>query len=182
MSVNLLHQIFKKVYGKPAWQVHKGYGSFITFEFGKPQLRVSKEVLRPRAGRKWPKYPKRMVRVHGEWHLWIYCCDWEIRQNDRKIGHSESNDKKIDRACAVLNGQILTKVVVTPHTLQTDFFFDLGGHLRTTPYQGKPYEMWNIRCPNGRYFCIRSDGKYTYRPGNTRRNEKHWLPFIFSFQ
>src|SRR5207247_1676107 len=105
-------------------------------------------------------YLKRMAHVHGEWHLWIYCCHWEIRQDGRKTGHSESEDRKIDRACGILNGQILTKVIITPNTLQTDFYFDLGGHLRTKPYQGKPYEMWSIRCPNGRYFCLRADGKY----------------------
>jgi len=41
----LLHQIFKKLYGKPSWNVHRGYSSFITFEFGKPKLKVLKKVF-----------------------------------------------------------------------------------------------------------------------------------------
>jgi len=177
MSEKLLQQVFKKVYGKPAWRVHKGYGSSVTFEFGKPKLRISKKILLPKAGRKWPRYPIRMAHVHGEWHLWIFCCHWEIRRDGRKIGHSESEDKKIDQACTFLNGQILKRVAVDPRSLRTDFFFDLGGHLRTRPYQGKPLEMWNIRCPNGRYFCLRADGEYKYQLGNTPFSEHRWLPF-----
>jgi hypothetical protein len=175
MRANLVQRIFKRVYGRPSWRVRKGVGSSITFEFGKPSLKVLGKVLQPnkKTGR---KYPRRMAHMRADWHLWIYCCDWEIRQDGRRICHSESADKRIEQACTILDGQILTKVTVTPRTLQTDFHFDLGGHLRTTPYQGKPMEMWNIRCPNGRYFCIRADGKYTYEPGNTPFHSKRWLP------
>jgi hypothetical protein len=177
MSVNnIVQQVFKKVYGKPSWQVHKGYGSSITFEFGKPKLKVSKKVLRPKAGRKWPKYPQRTAKVRGDWHLWIYCCDWEIRQDGRRIGHSESEDKKINQACSILNGQILTSVVVDPRSLRTDFSFDLGGHLQTKPSRGEVREMWMLKCSNGRWFCVRADGKYSYQSGNTQMGEKRWLP------
>jgi len=179
MSNKTLQRILKKVYGKPSWDVHKGHGSFVTFEFGKPKLEVSKKVLRPKAGAKFLKYPKRMAKVHGDWHLWIYCCHWEIRQHGRRIAHSESEDQKIDKACNFLNGQLLTKVVVTPRTWKTDFYFDLGGHLQTSSYRSEPIEMWMMYCPDGRVFTLRDDGKYAYRPGNRPLEEKHWLPFTF---
>jgi len=131
MSAKHLQRFLRRLHKKPSWQVHKGYGSSLIFEFGEPELKIWKPVLRPnKAGR---KYPERMAYVTGDWHLWIFCCDWEIRQERRKICHSKSADKRINQACAVLNGQILRMILVEPATAKTDFHFDLGGQLRTTP-------------------------------------------------
>ena len=172
----LLQKLLRNVYGKPAWYVRKGYGSSITFEFGKPKLEVWQEALRTskKAGR---KYPRRLARVYGDWHLWIFCCDWVIRQDGRKVCHSDSENEKIEKACSMLNGQILTKVSVNSETATSEFQFDLGGLLRATPYRGEPLEMWSLRCPNGRYFKLRADGRYSYCSGNTPPEKLRWLPF-----
>src|SRR5438874_6166976 len=130
MSKKILQQIFKKVYGKPSWRIHKSYGSSISFEFGKPKLKVWKKVLYPdkKNGR---KYPRRWVVVRGDWSLFIFECDWVIRQDKQKVCSSNSPAQKIAQGCAILNGQILTKVIVEPGSKTTDFHFDLGGHLQT---------------------------------------------------
>lgn len=174
----LLKTVFRRVYGKPAWQVLRGYGSSIKLEFGKPSLNIRKRILKPKR-KAGIKYPTRLAYVHGEWTLRIYCCHWEIQQRGRRIGHSESLEKRIEQACSVLDGQILTRVILDPRTLNTEFRFDLGGQLRTSPYKGKPMEMWYLRCPNGRYFEISSDGTYCCSPGDTRPDEKRWLPLNF---
>ena len=173
MSEKLLQQIFKKLYGKPSWNVQGGWGSFITFDFGKPKLKVFKPSKRT-----GQKYLERFAYVYGEWHLWIYCCDWVIRQNNRKVGDSTSKEK-IDRGCLALGGQYLTKVVVNPKNLQTDFYFDLGGHLQTKPYkkEDEPSEMWKLRCPDGKWFLLRADGKYSHQSGNTPPYKTVWKPF-----
>jgi hypothetical protein len=175
MSAKLLQQIFKKLYGKPSWNVQRGWGSFITFDFGKPRLEVLKKVFKPGKRR---KYPQRYAYIHGEWHLWIYCCDWVIRQDGRKVGDSTSNEK-IDRGCLVLGGQYLTKVVVNPKNWQTDFYFDLGGHLQTKPYkkEDEPSKTWKLGCPDGKWFLLRADGKYSYRSGKTPPDKQVWQPF-----
>lgn len=172
-----LQSILRKIYGNPAWGVRKGYGSSITFEFGKPKLEVRRRLIRPnqKAG---IRHRQRLARVYGDWHLWIFCCNWEIRQDGRKLCHSESQDKKIERACSILNGQILTKVSVNSDAAISVFCFDLGGCLQTTPYRGVPLEMWSLRCPNNRYFAFRADGQYSYSSGNTAPNLKRWLRFI----
>jgi hypothetical protein len=176
MSAKLLQQIFKKLYGKPSWNVQGGWGSFITFDFGNPKLEVLKKVFKPSKGR---KYPQRYAHIHGEWHLWIYCCDWVIRQDGRKVGDSTSKEK-INRGCSVLGGQYLTKVVVNPKNWQTDFYFDLGGHLQTKPYkkEDEPSEIWKLRCPDGRWFRLRADGKFSHQSGNTTPDKEVWQPFI----
>jgi hypothetical protein len=177
MSEKLLQQILKKVYGKPSWGVHKSDGSIITFEFGKPKLNVWKKVLQPT--KKGRNYPRRIVRVHGDWNLWIFDCDWEVRQNNSKICDSNSLAEKIDQGCAILDGQILTKAVVNSKNLVTDFYFDLGGHLQTKPYkkEDEPSSMWDLFCPNRRVFSLRSDGHYSYQRGDKPVAEKYWLPF-----
>ena len=178
MSEKLLQQIFKKVYGKPSWNVHRGYGSSITFEFGKPKLEVLKKVFEPskKSGR---KYPHRYAQVHGEWHLWIFCCDWVFRQDGCKIGDSTS-EEKIDKVCSVLGGQKLTKFSVNLQNWQTDFHFDLGGLLQTKPYKDgdEPLEMWSLRRPDGRWFELRADGMFSHQSGKTPPDKKVWQPYI----
>jgi len=177
MSKKLLQQVCKNLYGKPSWNVRRGYGSSITFEFGKPKLEVLKKVFEPskKSGR---KYPHRYAHVHGEWHLWIFCCDWIVQQEGRKVGDSTS-EKKIDQGCSVLGGQYLTKVVVNQKNWQTDFHFDLGGRLKTKPYKNEdePLEMWSLRCPDGRWFELRADGKFSHQSGKTPSDKKVWKPF-----
>ena len=182
MSEKLLQQILKKVYGKPSWGVHKSDGSIITFEFGKPKLIVWRKVLQPT--NKGRNYSRRIVRVHGDWNLWIYDCDWEIRQSNSKICDSNSLAEKINRGCAILDGQILTNVVVSPKNMVTDFHFDLGGHLQTKPYkkEDEPSSMWDLFCPNGRVFSLKSDGNYSYDSGKTPGDKVRCKPFIFDLR
>ncbi len=80
MSEKLLQQLFKKVYGKPSWLVRRRFGPSILLEFGKPKLQVSKNVFPPT--KKGRKFPKRMLKVYGHWHLTTFCSDWEIRQSE----------------------------------------------------------------------------------------------------
>jgi hypothetical protein len=190
MSEKLLRKIFKNLYGKPSWNVHRGYGSFITFEFGKPKLEVLEKLFKPTSRR---KYPHRYAHVKGEWHLWIYCCEWVIRQDGRKVG-DDTSERKIDRGCSVLGGQHLTKIAVNPKNWQTNFYFDLGGHLQTKPYpknwrknfsrhlkcknEHEPSEMWMLRCSDNKWFLLRDDGKYSHQSGRTPPDKKVWQPFI----
>jgi len=78
MSGKLLQQLFKKVYGKPSWLVRRRFGPSILLEFGKPKLEVSKNVFPPT--KKGRKFPKRMVKVYGHWHLTTFCSDWEANK------------------------------------------------------------------------------------------------------
>jgi hypothetical protein len=181
MSEKLLQRIFKKVYGKPSWDVHKSDYSIILFQFGKPKLNIWRKVIQPTKGR---NYPRRRVRVHGDWRLWIWGCDWEIRQSNGKICNSNSPYEKINRGCAILDGQILTNVVVSPKNLVTDFHFDLGGHLQTKPYkkEDESDSMWSLFCPNGHVFSLKSDGNYSYASGKTPGDKVRCKPFIFDLR
>lgn len=63
-------RVFRALYGKPAWHVHRSWGPFLTFEFGEPHRHI-REPHRPK--RKMPpkvgRLPgRRGVTVEGEGH------------------------------------------------------------------------------------------------------------------
>jgi hypothetical protein len=177
MSEKLLQQIFKNVYGKPSWRVRRRFGPSVLMEFGKPQIQVWEKVLQPT--KKGRKFPKRIVKVYGDWHLTTFDCDWEIRQNNYKICNSRSKTEAIDQGCDILDGQILTKVVVHPKNFTTDFYFDLGAQVQTkrSKHEDEPSAMWDLFCPNGLVFSLRSDGTYSYQSGKTPGAKMRYLPF-----
>jgi hypothetical protein len=71
--------------------------------------------------------------VRGQWHLWIYCCEWSLALGPALLARSESSDTAIARALHVLNGQALTTVTVSEVDGSTTFTFDLGCLLSTRP-------------------------------------------------
>jgi hypothetical protein len=66
---------FRPLLGLPSWLVKRGYGSFITLEFGQPQIREGRYVAREGY---LPDIPigveLRPTSVCSDWHLWIYSC------------------------------------------------------------------------------------------------------------
>jgi hypothetical protein len=170
----MIYSIIEKIKNIPCWSVEQGYGSFLTFEFGQPHLEVREPLLEN--AKKHLRY--RAVKVHGEWHLWIYCCSWEIYLNSRLIAHSESPRRKIRNALKYINGQKIIKVEIDCETADTVFYFDLGGVLRTEHYNDDIYEQWMLYEPQGNVLSVRNDGMYCYQPGNTPVEQKVWGKII----
>jgi len=163
-----------RLYGLPCWGVKRGYGSFLTLEFGRPHVHVrepyqstakSRRVREAAAGR--------LVTVHGDWHLWIYCCDWRVFHGSRLVGDSDSN-RRADRAARYLNGQKLVKAQVVPRGMRTSFEFDLGGRLETKPFD-RTREQWLLYEPNGNVLIIRANRRYSYGPGDRSPTRQKWL-------
>ena len=126
-------RVFAPLVGLPAWDVQKGHGSMLTFEFGNPSLQI-REPIDASAGaspRTRASLARRKVTPRGEWHLWINCCNWRCTANGMEIAHSDSADADIAAAAAELDGQRLLAVTVEPHRGRSTFAFDLGGLLET---------------------------------------------------
>jgi hypothetical protein len=172
---------FQPLLGLHAWGVNHSYGSFVTLEFGNPELRVHAPRLVPISLDGAPsKTESRVVRARGQWHLWVYCCDWSISLNGIQLAHNESDDARIGRALSILNGQILRNVSIT-RIAQTTFDFDLGITLTTRPsppdsYDGEDVEQWYLYEPDGQVLALRSDGYVTLGPGNRIEEEHDWFP------
>lgn len=166
------------VYGKPSWDVHQGYGSFLTFEFGEPSLNISGPFDRgyfisPKIR---GRTPRRLAYTSGEWHLSTYLCHWTIRRNGKQLAHSESPRHRIERAANILNGQALTKVM-PKDAGRWVFEFDLGGLLLTCPYEAPDDdEQWWLFEPTGFVLTVRADGRYSHDPDTTPSDQHEWLP------
>jgi hypothetical protein len=167
---------FRPLYGHPCWNARKGYGSFLTFEFAQPHLEVSDRVREgPFAfsARVRRTLRSRLVYPRGDWHLWIYCCAWSIAVDGWRAAHSESSDRRIGRAVAALNGQALTRVSVNPADSSTVFEFDLGGALRTWPYDEES-EQWMLYEPAGTCFTMGTRGRYRRVRSDAEPKRPRW--------
>jgi hypothetical protein len=180
--MNPIDQLFALLYGLPCWNAKSGYGSFLTMEFGEPYLEVHEpRIARPGASERVHKsLARRRVFVHGEWHLWIYCCEWHVYTGDTLMGDSDlqgSTKERIDLAAAELDSQRLTRVEVDPHRGTSTFHFDLGSRLETWPYEPNT-KQWYLYQPDGNVLAYRSDGYYKQCPGDASPAAEVWKPLF----
>jgi len=169
-----LSKVFRPLYGMPSWNVHRGWGSFLTFEFGEPHLDI-REPQRPKhkVSRKVRRLlARRLVTVKGDWHLWIYCCNWRVRVGNRVVGDTRSK-AAIDRAARELDGQALKRAVALPQPGCSRFEFDLGGVLETQPYD-KESEQWFLYDPEGYVLTMRWDGLCSYKRADLPGDQATW--------
>jgi hypothetical protein len=161
--MNRIERSFSKLLGMPCWGVSRGFGSFLTLEFGAPRLIVREPVVTsteasPRVKR---VLAKRSVHVRGDWHLWIHSCEWRVQAQGKLIG-DWTTPRRIQRAARELNGQSLQEVTVGRRGAATRFAFDLGAELETKPYD-RSGEQWLLYEPDGTVLTWRADRKYQPR-------------------
>ena len=173
--VPVFEKVFSKIYGKPCWLVRDGYGSTLTFEFGKPHL----QVREPRAARNVsPRIravlAKRRVFIHGDWHLWIYACDWKVFSRGKLVADS-STQSRAGRATSFIDGQKLTRFSISVKTLECSFHFDLGAILKTRPFD-KVSEQWLLYDPSHKVLTLRADGLYQHGRSDLPPAREKWLP------
>jgi hypothetical protein len=125
-----------------------------------------------------PKVRKRLasrnVTVHGDWHLWIYCCNWTVHEDGKVIGDITSN-RRIKRAAEVLDGQQLEAFTFTHRGCKSSFAFDLGAVLETRPFD-RASEQWSLYQPSGKVLTLRADKKYCHQTGNAAPSTQRWHP------
>lgn len=164
-----LETFISPVLGLPAWNVQQGHGSFLTFEFGEPNLVVYEYESERRGFR-------RNAYVRGEFHLWIYCCNWRALQDGKQTAFSEDSIEVIRTAAVNFNGQKLISIDVIPENGRSVFHFDLGGKLETWPYGDETTEeQWMIHAPT-EAFSFRADGQYSIGSLDDPCNEAFWHP------
>lgn len=175
ICMSIIDDIFQPLYGKPSWQVKQGYGSFLTFEFGEPKLHITepREPSKEASEKLRKRWARRHVYIHGEWHLWVYVCNWYAFHQGKELAHNESTNKVIKNALLELDGQALTSVTVNKSFVSI-FEFDLGGRLEVIPNYNdfeEADDLWLLYEPSGNVFTLRSDRKYKRAPGDG--SEKH---------
>ncbi len=183
MSQNsVIEKVFTPLYGKPCWNVGHGWGSFLTLEFGSPRLLIDEpEEAQPDWSPSMRKHhARRRIRVGGEWHLWIYCCEWSVCTGDKLVGDSaleSSSKRRIARGAKELDGQKLLQVEVAPSRGSSIFTFDLGSRLETAPYKAGSTQ-WLLYEPSGKVFSYCDNGMYSHQRGNTPPSRKKYQALI----
>jgi hypothetical protein len=135
-------------------------------EFGEPYLEV-REPMEPSievSERTRRILLRRNVAVHGEWHLWIYCCNWRLYTGKRLMGHAALDSRSrrpIQRAARELDGQEIVKVELDVSRGASTFHFDLESRLETEPYEGG--EQWMFFRPES-VISYWADGTFTEQP------------------
>jgi len=174
---SVFERVFSRIYGKPCWQVSAGHGSFLTFEFGRPHLEVREPVAATKSAttKVRARLGRRSVVVHGDWHLWIYCCEWEVFSRGKRVGDS-STRAKIRRAIDCLDGQKLTQFSIS-RKVECAFRFDLGAVLRTHPYDKKS-EQWMLYEPSHRVLVLRADGHFKHMRSDVPDGSGKWTAVV----
>jgi hypothetical protein len=148
--------LFRPLLGQKTWGVRQGWGSFVTLEFGLRHLEDR--------------------HFHGEWHLWLYQCDWMLRSQARpsrdEMANSESKRGLIPAAVGNLNGLELSAVSFDPDRMATDFVFQGDLHLICWPYPDakSDEECWMLFLPDKQVASL-VDGVLNYEPA-TRASER----------
>lgn len=156
-----LEAVFSSVVGKPAWMVRLGHGSFLTFEFGAPILRRRDPTAR---------FKRRVMIVRGEWHLWIYCCLWEVRDGSTLIADSSSDRATMSNAARFLDGQILDSVTYSNDTMRCRFEFDLGGVMEAWLDGDDPSEQWLLYHKEDDVCILNASNELEFSPYNGAAN------------
>lgn len=176
----MIKSIIEKIYNLPCWSVKQGHGSFLTFEFGEPHLKIVEP--RPAEGITSQKvrrdFSNRKVIVHGDWHLWIYCCFWKMYFNDKLVANDNTSRRGISRALKILDGQKLIDIRIDANSGNTTFVFDLGGKLVTSGYKDDTCEQWMLYEPQGNVLSVSNNGTYSYHSSDTPVDQEVWNKIV----
>lgn len=174
MTSSPIERVLRKLYGRPCWRATQGYASFLTLEFGKPHLEVHEPTVATGcvSAKVRKNLARRRVFIHGEWHLWIYRCDWEVFSGAKRVGDSRTS-ARISRAAKFLDGQKLISLSISPRKVQCVFKFDLGGTLKTRPLD-EDGEQWKLFDPLHKVLTVRADGCYAYHRSDSSNSAVVW--------
>ena len=123
--------------GQKTWGVSLGFGSFLTLEFGQP-LPPSDENQ----------------KIHGEWHLWLYCCAWRVEEEDKILAASEDERDHIKTAIHRLDNLTLHSIELLSPACDAVFTFEQQVILRVFAIYSQDYEHWLLYTPDGNVLSV----------------------------
>lgn len=145
MHANLdIPEMLRSLRGKAPWGIRLGQGSFLTLEFGKPLQQSS-------SGRV----------SHGEWHLWLYMCNWRVElQNEVLVGSDDAREE-IQKMLDSVNFAELEDVQLLFPSLDLILKF---GDLKILTFSSSRNDenQWWLFTPQGKCLTIHGGGRYHY--------------------
>jgi hypothetical protein len=130
--------------GQTPWGVQLGWGSFLTFEFGRP---IEEDGT-----------------THGEWHLWLRMCNWRVETATGVMccsGDDPAYIKDMLGKCAW--GQAHHTAIDEPG-LDFEISFNSGHVVRTFISSSTDENQWMLYSPNGMVMIAHGGGRCEYLP------------------
>ena len=149
-----IQELFRPLLGQKAWGAKVGWGSFVTIEFGSKRLQHH--------------------HYHGDWHLWLYQCDWTLRSQTHEMANSESKKGLMQTAIDNLNDRQLLETFFDQQHGATEFLFEGNLRLRCQPYtDAEPTEeCWMLFMPDKQVANLSQEGlKYEQEPVSHTRED-----------
>ena len=155
-----IKEILKPILNKKCWNARVGHGSFLNFEFGEMKVPAHYSQRKSRD----PNKEKKLIPAIGEWHFWIYMCNWEIYHNYKLIAHSEDETEDMEKGVKNFDGLRLISIDPFSSSGTSEFYFEDNYILKTFPYEDEDDDddHWMIYCPDGNVFTLQSANRWTY--------------------
>lgn len=161
---------FAPLIGQLVWSVCKGYGSFITMEFGEPHRHVREPVVAGSDSSRSVQrnLARRRVTIVGQWHFWIQYSEWKIVTQNYTVTSRELESGTIDACLNELDGQSLVSATSGSILNSCILGFDLGGTVHIWPWsEAAPDDaQWSIYDQDGYVTAYRTDGVFVSSPSN----------------
>ena len=173
MMDNPIAASFSPLIGLPCWGGKKGQGSMFTLEFGEPHLLVREPIVSASdSAAIRARMARRNVNLIGTWTLSIESCCWQVLSHEEAMANEGSGDEKIISAVRELDGQKLVGVALDTLQHKTNFYFDLGGTLTSSPYENET--QWLLYMPEHRVLIYRADGCFSLGGQTLKPEEELW--------
>jgi hypothetical protein len=148
-----IREQLEPILGMRPWRARLGWGSFLTFDFGK----------KVRQDNHWC----------GTWHIWIQNCKWRLAKGERKIVDSESERHLMENAIRNLENYVLSDFQTQHDAELTLFVFGPDLRLICSPYPDpEPDEdIWTLFAP-GQILTVGANHRVELqRPRNTQSEQ-----------
>jgi len=153
-ETSLVQTTLERLVGQPVWGARLGHGSFITVELG------ASIAVPP---------PKKYLR--GEFHLWVFCCAWQIEKDGELLAACQ--DPRDALAAAIpthLDGRTVAAARTTATGVDLELVLDDGVILRTFALHSGDYEHWMLFLPDGNVLEAGPGIRFELVPGDEPRS------------
>lgn len=149
-GIELAKNLFQKIAGIKPTRVKLGHGSFITIDFG----RDIPEQVKTRNGL--------VTKYFGEWHLWIYMCDWRIDKDKKPFVGCEDTREKIESSLPELAERELKGVEILNNAFDAKLTFGNNIELHLFSFYTQDEKQWMLFTPENKVFIAGPNSEWSY--------------------
>jgi hypothetical protein len=145
------HELVKhwlnRMIGLRVWGPSVGHGSFVTIEFGETRVTSTGSI-------------------GGEFHLWIFGAQWQIRDANRTAATSDDERPVMQAGVNLLDGSKLRRFEFDRERMSMNLFFGHDVELAITPWGDPEMEEWYLWLDDGTVITAGPGDSITRQPAS----------------